>query len=266
MTFLRRHRVACFFFLAYVLTWWAVPWDSFFAPGALLAALVVIFITEGLPGLRRLGARMIRWRVSWIWYVLAVAVPLAVHLTSILANMALGASAPSLGSLTPWYGLPLAIGIHIIDPFGGALMEEPSFRGFAQPELQKTHSRLAATAIMAVLISGWHAPLFFMPVFEAHPIGFATTVAVTFWYAWLFNHAAGSVLLTLIAHGVEGSVETNNLWGAGADLERLNWTYAFVWCLVALVLVVVDRRFWAYREPSGLDTETPAAGLATSRR
>ena len=190
----------------------------------------MIFVTEGLPGLRRLGARMIRWRVSWIWYVLAVAVPLAVHLASISANMALGASAPSLGSLTPWYGLPLAIGIHIIDPFGGALMEEPSFRGFAQPELQKTRSRLAATAIMAVLISGWHAPLFFMPVFEAHPIGFATTVAVTFWYAWLFNHAAGSVLLTLIAHGVEGSVETNNLWGAGADLERLNWTYAFVWC------------------------------------
>src|SRR4029077_248040 len=149
MTFLRRTRVACFFFLAYVLTWWAVPWDSFFAPGALLAALVVIFVTEGLPGLRRLGARMIRWRVSWIWYVLAVAVPLAVHLASILANMALGASAPSLGSLTPWDGLPLAIGIHIIDPFGGALMEEPSFRGFAQPELQKTHSRLAATTIMA---------------------------------------------------------------------------------------------------------------------
>ncbi len=264
MTFLRRHRVAGFFVLAYALTWWAVPWDSFFAPGALLAALIVIFLTEGLPGLRRLGSRVIRWRVSWIWYVLAVAVPLGVHLASILANMGLGASAPSLDQLTPLYGLPLAIGIHIVDPFGGPLMEEPSFRGFAQPELQKSHSRLAATAILAVLISGWHAPLFFMPVFEAHPIGFATTVGVTFWYAWLFNHASGSVLLTMIAHGVEGSVETNDLWGAGADLERLNWTYAIAWCLVALGLVVVDRRFWAYREPGAPDTETPADGPTTA--
>ena len=59
--------------------------------------------------------------------------------------------------------------------------------------MQKGRSRFGATAIMAVLISGWHAPLFFMPVFEAHPIGFVTTVAVTFWYAWLFNHAAGSL-------------------------------------------------------------------------
>ena len=80
-------------------------------------------------------------------------------------------------------------------------MEEPSFRGFAQPELQAHRSPMAATAIMAVLVTGWHLPLFFMPVFNAHPIGIVTTVAVTFWYAWLFNHASGSSLLTLIAHG-----------------------------------------------------------------
>jgi uncharacterized protein len=135
-------------------------------------------------------------------------------------------------------------------------MEEPSFRGYAQPELQKDHSRLVATAIMAVLITGWHGPLFFMPVFQAHPIGFVTTVAVTFWYAWLFNHASGSSLLTLIAHGVEGGVETNELWGPGADLERLNYTYAIVWCLVALGLLVFDRRFWNKTAPA----DPPAEG------
>ena len=37
MSFVRRHRVLCFFVLAYVLAWGAIPWDSFFAPGALLA-------------------------------------------------------------------------------------------------------------------------------------------------------------------------------------------------------------------------------------
>ncbi len=263
MTFVRRHRVATFFVLAYVLAWAGIPWNSFYAPGALLAALIVVALTEGLPGLRRLGARVIRWRVSWVWYVLAVAVPLLVHLASVSVNVGLGASAPSLDFLTPWYGLPLAIGLHIVDPFGGPLMEEPSFRGFAQPEMQRNRSRLAATAMMAVLISGWHAPLFFMTVFGAHPIGFVTTVAVTFWYAWLFNHAAGSVLLTLIAHGVEGSVETNSLW-SGADLERLNWTYALVWSLVALGLVVVDRRFWAHRDPGRPDAGTPAPGLTTA--
>ena len=266
MRFLRRHRVAGFFVLAYVLAWGAIPWNSFFAPGALLAAMVVVFATEGVPGLRKLGSRMIRWRVSWVWYALAVGVPLGVHVVSISANVALGASAPSLVVLTPWYGLPLALGLHIIAPFGGPLSEEPSFRGFAQPEMEKGRPRLAATAIMGVLISGWHAPLFFMPVFEAHPIGFVTTVAVTFWYAWLFNHASGSALLTLISHGVEGGVETNDLWGPGADLERLNWTFAITWCVVVLVLLVVDRRFWVHREPADPNALVRDADLAQSSR
>jgi uncharacterized protein len=269
LSFVRRHPVACFFVLAYFLTWGAIPWNSFFAPGALMAALVVVLVTEGPRGLLRLGSRVIRWRVSWVWYALAVGVPLFVHVASTSANVVLGASAPSLSMLTPWYGLPLAVAIHAISPLHAPLVEEPSFRGFAQPELQKGRSPLAATAIMAVLITGWHLPLFFMPVFQLHPIGIVTTVAVTFWYAWLLNHASGSVLITLIAHGAEGGVETNSLWGPGADLERLNYVYAAVWCLVALTLLVLHRRFWTAK-PSDKDSSEadrrPLEDIAIGRR
>jgi membrane protease YdiL (CAAX protease family) len=250
MNFVKRHRVFCFFVLAYALAWGGIPWNSFGAPGALIAAIVIVSLTEGLAGLRQMGSRLIRWRVSWVWYALAVGVPLLVHVTSIAGNVALGAPAPSLSLLTPWYGLPLAIGLHMVNPTGGPLMEEPSFRGWAQPEMQRGRSRLAATAIMAIAIAGWHLPLFVMPEFQAHPIGFVTTMAVTFWYAWLFNHAGGSSLLTLLAHGTEGAVETNQLWSPGADLIRLNYVYTIVWCLVVLVLLVVSRRFWTHRSPA----------------
>jgi CAAX protease family protein len=265
MSFLRRHRIVAFFVLAYFLAWGAIPWNSFLAPGALLAALIVVGLTEGLAGLRALGSRLIRWRVSWVWYALAIGVPLLVHLTSAAVNAGLGSPPPSLGQLSPWYSLPLAIGLNVVSPMGAQLMEEPSFRGFAQPELQVRHSPMVATAIMAVLIAGWHLPLFFMPVFEAHPIGVVTTIAVTFWYAWLFNHASGSSLLTLIAHATEGAVETNGLWPAGVDLERLNYLYATVWCLVALALLVFDRRFWTRRP--GIDppaTDEPAVPAHSS--
>jgi uncharacterized protein len=259
MSFIKRHRIVVFFVLAYALAWGAIPWNSFFAPGVLLAALIVVTITEGLAGLRALGARLIRWRVSWVWYALAIGVPLLVHLGSAAINVGLGAPPPSLGLLSPWYSLPMAIALHAISPTGGPLMEEPSFRGFAQPELQVRHSPMAATAIMAVLITGWHLPLFIMPVFNAHPIGAVTTVAVTFWYAWLFNHASGSSLLTLIAHGAEGAVLNSSLWSAGADLERLNYLYSIVWCFVALALLVFDRRFWTDRA----EVDEPVAGSAS---
>jgi len=258
MSFIKRHRIVVFFVLAYALAWGAIPWNSFFAPGVLLAALIVVSLTEGLAGLKALGARLIRWRVSWVWYALAIGVPLLVHLASGAVNVGLGAPPPSLALLSPWYSLPMAIALHTISPTGGPLMEEPSFRGFAQPELQARNSPMVATAVMAVLVAGWHLPLFFMPVFDAHPIGVVSTMAVTFWYAWLFNHASGSSLLTLIAHGTEGAVETSSLWPTGADLERLNYLYAIVWCLVALALLVFDRKFWTRRTPADAVSAEPA--------
>jgi hypothetical protein len=77
MSVIRRHPVITFFLLAYALSWAAIPWQSFFAPGVLVAALIVVSLTEGVAGLKAMGSRLIRWRVSWIWYALALGVPLA---------------------------------------------------------------------------------------------------------------------------------------------------------------------------------------------
>ena len=52
MAFIKRHRIAVFFVLAYALTWGATPWNGFFIPGVLLAALIVVRLTEGLSGLK----------------------------------------------------------------------------------------------------------------------------------------------------------------------------------------------------------------------
>ncbi|WUJ73115.1 CPBP family glutamic-type intramembrane protease [Kribbella soli] len=256
MPFIRSHPVLSFFVLAYILAWGGVPFGSFFAPGALVAALVIVSLTEGLAGLRSVGARLIRWRVSWIWYAVAIAVPLIVHFVTISANRAMGAPAPDTGQFTPWYGLAVVIGMNIVNPTGGPLGEEPSFRGFAQPRLQANRTPLAATAIMAVAITGWHLPLFLMPSFGLKPFEALTTVAVTIWYAWLFNHAAGSVLITLIAHATEGSINTEDLWPAGTDATRETWLYVAVWCAVAIVLLIVSRRFWTSPAPAAAVSRT----------
>ena len=132
-------------------------------------------------------------------------------------NTGLGAPTPNIVEFSVWYSVPMAIAINIVNPTHAQLPEESSFRGWAQPTLQATRTPLAATVLMAIGVTIWHGPLFLMPHFGLAPIEALTTAAVTFWYAWLFNHASGSSLLTLIAHAAEGAIETSTLWPAGVD-------------------------------------------------
>ena len=263
MSVIRRHPVITFFLLCYALSWGAIPWDSFFAPGVLVAAVVVVSLTEGVAGLRAMGARLIRWRVSWIWYLLAVAVPMSVKFAAIGLNTALGASVPAIAEFNVWYALPMAIAINIVHPLHAQLPEEASFRGWAQPKLQTTRTPLAATVWMAIGVTIWHAPLYVMPQFGSSPIEVLATIAVTFWYAWLFNHASGSSLLTLIAHATEGTIETSTLWLAEVDTARMMWLNSLVWCALALGLLIFNRRFWT-KPPAQVDDPAQAGARAES--
>ncbi len=49
MSVIRRHPVVTFFLLAYALSWAAIPWQSFFAPGVLVAALIVVSLPKASP-------------------------------------------------------------------------------------------------------------------------------------------------------------------------------------------------------------------------
>jgi membrane protease YdiL (CAAX protease family) len=139
-----------------------------------------------------------------------------------------------------------------VNPLNAQLPEEASFRGWAQPKLQSTRAPLAATVWMAIGVTIWHIPLVVMPQFGSSPIETLATIAVTFWYAWLFNHASGSALLTLIAHATNGTIETSTLWPAGADTTRMFWLGTLVWCLFAIGLLVFNRRFWT-QPPAEVD-------------
>src|SRR5215211_5559095 len=97
----RRHPIITFFVLTYAIGWWLIPFWTFQAGSPFIAALIVIPLTQGVAGLKELGMRMIRWRVRWYWYALAIGIPLAVLGLIVGLNVALGASAPSLASTAP---------------------------------------------------------------------------------------------------------------------------------------------------------------------
>ena len=251
--FVRRRELVIFFVLSYLVAWSTLPIGTFIAFSPLVSAIVVVLIAEGLPGLARLGRRVIRWRVNWIWYAAAIGLPLLVHAVGTGLNMAAGAPAPLLDQFQPWYTLFLVFGLGMVNPLEGPLGEEPGWRGFALPRLQSKWSPLASTALLGLLITGWHLPLVFMPQFDLSLPDIATTVAVTFWYSWLFNRTGGSVLLTLIAHVTEGSVNFQGLWPAGPDADRTTWTWLITWALLVVALLIFDRKSWRTAPESAID-------------
>jgi membrane protease YdiL (CAAX protease family) len=260
----KRHPLVTFFVLAYTFSW--LPWllgslapasrpfvlYPFLSSGPLLAALIVIPIAQGRAGLRALGASMLKWRVGWRWYALALGLPLLVALGAAALHVFLGAPAPSLAQLGPWYMPFLAFAVRLINPSDGPLGEEPGWRGFAQPGLQARRSPLTATLILALLVTGWHLPLALASgIDQLPPIALLATIAVTFWYAWVYNRTGGSVLLTLVAHTAEGVFLHVALAGfAGADATRLVWLYSALWCVMAVGLVIFNQSAWRSRMPA----------------
>jgi membrane protease YdiL (CAAX protease family) len=251
--FVRRRELVIFFVLAYLIAWSGIPFGSFFAFSPLVSAIIVVTIAEGWRGLAQLGRRLIRWRVNWIWYAAAIVLPLLVHAVAISLNIAAGAPAPSFAQFQPWYTVLLLFGLRMVNFTDGPLGEEPAWRGFAQPRLQSRWSPLASTALLALLITGWHLPLVFMPQFDLGIPDIASTVLVTFWYAWLFNRSGGSVLLPLIAHITEGCINTGALWPAGADADRQAWTWLIAWALLVIPLLIFDRKSWRTAPESAID-------------
>ena len=244
----RRHPIITFFVLSYAISWGFLPLESvrILPSGPLFAALIVIPITQGWAGLKGLGSRLIRWRVRWYWYALALGLPLGVHLANVGLNVAAGAGVPSLAfsSVTTFL---MVFAIRLVNPADGPLGEHPGWNGVALPGLQASLSPLVSTVILAVLVTGWHLPLFFLEEGGLQPSilvgGLVTTMAVTFWYAWLFNHTRGSILMVVAAHSVEGGIQAQG------------WIYMGVWLAVAIGLVVFDRKAW--HSPAPAEATTP---------
>jgi hypothetical protein len=250
----KRHPIVAFFVLTYAIGWGCIPFWTFQAGAPFIAALIVVPITQGVAGLKELGLRMIRWRVRWYWYVVALGLPLVVSLAYVGLNVAGGAGVPSL-TFTSLTTFLMVFAIRLVNPADGPLGEHPGWNGVALPGLQADRSPLLATMILAPLVAGWHLPLFFLEEGGLQPSilvgGLVTTMALTFWYTWLFNHTRGSVLMVVVAHSVEGLIQAQG------------WIYMGIWLAVAIGLVVFDRKAWRAPAPAEATTQPSMPSRAT---
>ena len=126
--------------------------------------------------------------------------------------------------------------------------EEPGWRGFALPRMQRVRTPFTATLLLGVIVAAWHVPLLAISGEKFEPVLLLGTVFVTFWYTWLFNRTGGSVFMTIVAHAADGLIGAKLLADDGGfhgnNADRFLVLYSAGWLVVAVVLVLVDRRRW----------------------
>ena len=266
----RRHRLVAFFGLTFLLSWWSWPLHAldlaptaFFPCGPLVAALVVIGVTEGRAGYRDLGARMVRWRVGWTWWLVAVGTPLAVLAAAAAANVAIWDAPAPVPATMAWSQIALGSAIRFVNPLDGPLGEEPGWRGYATPQLQVRRTPLRAGLVLAPLVALWHLPL--VATGQLAPVGLPVTFAITLVYVWLFDRTSGSVLMTTVFHVAEGSVSYGALGVTGVDAARMPWLVGVLWFAIALGVFVLDRPVRRVAPPAAVAARhlAPAARRGT---
>ena len=71
------------------------------------------------------------------------------------------------------------------------------------------------------------------------------------------------MLMTVVAHSTQGIIQPPALWAAEAAAARVVLLDAFVWCAVAIGLVVFDWQFW--RGPAPAPATMQPAYVSESR-
>ncbi len=264
---LKNHPLPIFFVLAFLFPWliWGttiaqsrgilgfhIPQSLAFWIGLNLATYLTAAFTGGLPAIRDLLSRLIRWRVNPVWYVTALMITGLVSLISIGLHLALGGT-HQVGVLLTLQGLLPSLLFQI---FFFLLTEETAWRGFALPRLQAKYNALNASLILGVLWGLWHAPLVFIPDSFQSSIPFwgfvLAAIATSILATWIFNHTKGSVLVAAIFHGAtDATIAYSNVMSGDV---RLFWIYIGVVWIAAIVIIAYEGAAYLSRKRELSDT------------
>ena len=178
-------------------------------PGPVIASLIMTGVTHGRAGFRDVVARLLRWRVGFRWYVVAL----------LVAPVSTAASLVVLSAYSPVFVPPLlTVGaslrvllITIAAGLAGGFLEEIGWTGFAIPALLRRHDAFVTGLITGVLWGTWHfevswwgspalasdVPLrIFVPLYLL--TGVVQLTAYRILMVWVYEHTRSLLLATLM--------------------------------------------------------------------
>jgi CAAX protease family protein len=278
---IQRYPLTTFFLLAFGITW--VVWVPRAAGAPLdtvgqawtwvpaIAALLAAALTGGRDAVRELGARLVRWRVGWQWYLVVILGPAVFSVVVAGIYVMLGGAwseaAPAALLEGPLMMLPLFL---VILTLTDGLGEELAWRGFALPRLLTRYNALLASVVLGLIWALWHLPLlwtdgngmFHLPVW----LLLSDITAKSVLFTWVFLHTRGSVLIAMLFHGATNLFIVSPEVASNGDLGLAVLAMVAKWVLVGIVLVVAGPSLVRGPRPEALPRTSartaPTVGVA----
>ena len=221
--------------------------------GPIASAFLVTAVADGRAGLREWAGRLWRWRVSWRWYA---GILLGVPAVFVISTVLVGGEA----QVPPVLVLAAYVPGLLLQMITTGLAEEPGWRDFALPRLQRKVGPLGTAAIVGPLWGVWHLPLFltewggYPEAAWYRPIEFVVVcIMFNIVMMWVFNRTGQSLPMAMLFH-----VSINNfasvVWSSvfpGLHGDYIQHALLLGSSVAAGILLVATRGRLGYRpEPT----------------
>lgn len=240
---LNKYPLTVFAILAYVLSWWSVPFanGAIIPYGPFLAAILVVALSQGRAGVRNFFRRIATSPNAWYWFLIGPALVIAYLLAALALNLLFGATITNTSHLQSISQTVLIL------LFLGGLWEEPGWTGYALPLLQARYQNRSQSLLLATLHTGliraiWHLPLVISGAIPWYDMVFFA-FAFQFLISWLYSGSRGSVIAVMLFH------LTSNIVGGGImvplftgdDQTRFYLFFITMAWLLALILPLQNK-------------------------
>ncbi|MGI6005378.1 MAG: type II CAAX prenyl endopeptidase Rce1 family protein [Christensenellales bacterium] len=216
---------------------------------ALLSAVLLAGLLSRNGGVRKLLGPFTRWKTGLRWYFAALLLFPCAQLLGTLIDVLLGAQFDFAFYAGPPHRFiyRFVIGFAAMLLFGGALNEEPGWRGFALPRLLGKYSPLTASIILGFVWSLWHAPLHFNGFYADGLAGFLTrfiwNIPLSVLFTWIYTKTRGSLIHVTLLHT---GVNTTGL--LIPVMPRAGMIMVGILVVILAVVIISDRMWVKTRE------------------
>jgi membrane protease YdiL (CAAX protease family) len=211
--------------------------------GTMMPGVVALALTarqRGIAGVAELAGRMLRWRVSGAWYVVALGLMAGIKLVAALFCRAIYGVRPEFSAVS--IGAML-VAIAMSTPFQAG--EEIGWRGYALPRLAERMGLGGGSVLLGLIWAVWHLPLFYLQVpgndefGQSFPVWALGVTGLSVAMAWVYARTRGSLLLVMLMHSAVNN-GPHFVPAAVQDVRHVFSLYAApaVWATSAVLVVV----------------------------